>query len=771
MKKILSLVAVALLFSASAFAEGGYAPPQYPITIPKGGSGATTQQGAITALTGTQSAGKYLRSDGTNAALGNIQAGDVPTLNQNTTGTAASVTAATQSAITSAPNLATVGTLGSVTVSGAATAARFSASGTDANVLPVGTTGQRTTVTEGALRDNTTLHMIESYLNGGWQQVVSAVNGLVNLKSQVTSILPVSNGGFGKNTGVFDQLKPVIAQRGSVTPTITFSSSTMASPTTIISNAGGVPDTKHFSFSALSLVQRSTAYPQYNSLEDKGIAPENSPFWTTFYISAPQFDYIRYGDGSGAYIWIDDIYVGAFRPYAQTGTAQAGSTTSITLASGASATNGQYNQQTAHIDSGTGVGQNCLISAYVGSTKVATCSNTLATAPDSTSVYHVVDDKNGYYINGLDGSVYYLNFNFGSRQTHKISIYSGSFYGINIGAYDTVWPASRESALPMVEIGDSFIEGSGGPYSNNANEEIMLAQNLGFKNYTDGEGSSGWCMPYITLGRLNFQDRIAPPTESWYYTLNGASAGTYTISVTYNSSTQTTGTLAYNANASSVQTAVQALSNVTASSVSVGGGQTTNQPFFMLLHNMPGATLTVNTGGLTGLTSLTFANWTGMVAPRVPKDGQGNALPFILYVQGSGNDAVGGFTPSQIGACATYGAQQIVARFPTAITIFSGVVAATGTTIGSTDISTNAAIQTAAGYLPSINGNVPFIDTFAAGSGANYWIAGSGTVASPTSAYNDIMRSITAAGHPTGDGHAYIAARMATLFKQLFGSN
>jgi hypothetical protein len=62
------------------------------VAINRGGTGAISQQAAINALTGTQTAGQYLRSDGTNSALSAIQAADVPTLNQNTTGTAANVT-------------------------------------------------------------------------------------------------------------------------------------------------------------------------------------------------------------------------------------------------------------------------------------------------------------------------------------------------------------------------------------------------------------------------------------------------------------------------------------------------------------------------------------------------------------------------------------------------------------------------------------------------------------------------------------------------------
>jgi hypothetical protein len=65
------------------------------LPVTNGGTGATSAATAITALTGTQTSGQYLRSNGTNAALAAIQAADVPTLNQNTTGNAATATTAT----------------------------------------------------------------------------------------------------------------------------------------------------------------------------------------------------------------------------------------------------------------------------------------------------------------------------------------------------------------------------------------------------------------------------------------------------------------------------------------------------------------------------------------------------------------------------------------------------------------------------------------------------------------------------------------------------
>jgi len=57
-----------------------------------GGTGQTSQQAAMNALAGAITSGQYLRGNGTNVVMSAIQAGDVPTLNQNTTGTAANVT-------------------------------------------------------------------------------------------------------------------------------------------------------------------------------------------------------------------------------------------------------------------------------------------------------------------------------------------------------------------------------------------------------------------------------------------------------------------------------------------------------------------------------------------------------------------------------------------------------------------------------------------------------------------------------------------------------
>ena len=73
-----------------------------------------TGSGTLTATLNSETANTFFAAPNGSAGTPTFRAlvaADVPTLNQNTTGTAASVTGATQSAITSIPNLATIGTI------------------------------------------------------------------------------------------------------------------------------------------------------------------------------------------------------------------------------------------------------------------------------------------------------------------------------------------------------------------------------------------------------------------------------------------------------------------------------------------------------------------------------------------------------------------------------------------------------------------------------------------------------------------------------------
>lgn len=81
-----------LTFSGGPVTSSGTLTLGGTLAIANGGTGQTTQQLAINSLAGAVTSGAYLRGNGTNVTMSTIQAGDVPTLNQNTTGSAATLT-------------------------------------------------------------------------------------------------------------------------------------------------------------------------------------------------------------------------------------------------------------------------------------------------------------------------------------------------------------------------------------------------------------------------------------------------------------------------------------------------------------------------------------------------------------------------------------------------------------------------------------------------------------------------------------------------------
>jgi hypothetical protein len=88
------------------------------VAIANGGSGASTAQTAMNAFAGATTSGYYLRGNGTNVLMSAIQAADVPTLNQNTTGTAANITASSNSTLTTLSALSLPGSQVSGNISG-----------------------------------------------------------------------------------------------------------------------------------------------------------------------------------------------------------------------------------------------------------------------------------------------------------------------------------------------------------------------------------------------------------------------------------------------------------------------------------------------------------------------------------------------------------------------------------------------------------------------------------------------------------------------------
>ena len=112
------------------------------LPIANGGTGATTQQTALNAIAGSAVLATFARGNGTNVVMSAIQATDVPTLNQNTTGTAANITATTNSTLTtlSALSLPTSQLSGSIAIANGGTGATTVAGAqTNLQVDPAGT--------------------------------------------------------------------------------------------------------------------------------------------------------------------------------------------------------------------------------------------------------------------------------------------------------------------------------------------------------------------------------------------------------------------------------------------------------------------------------------------------------------------------------------------------------------------------------------------------------------------------------------------------------
>ena len=81
------------------------------------------------------------------------------------------------------------------------------------------------------------------------------------------------------------------------------------------------------------------------------------------------------------------------RTIRETGTAQAGAAGTITLQAGATSITNAFNRSYIYIISGTGSGQSREITAYNGTTKVATVTPNWGVNPDATSVYRIVTQE------------------------------------------------------------------------------------------------------------------------------------------------------------------------------------------------------------------------------------------------------------------------------------------------------------------------------------------------------------------------------------------
>lgn len=551
-----------------------------------------------------------------------------------------------------------------------------------------------------------------------------------------------------------------------VAPTITLNASDqITNSAQFYSVNANVVDTTHFLYLGCHPIQKGPAFPNQNTIISDTLTGLNGTAMVTAesMIDASQFELVVNGQGQRIRVLIDGVEVMNAALDSTTGTAQAGGANTITLASGASAQNGNYALNYVFITGGTGAGQMGQVKSYVGSTKVATMWVPWATPPDATSVYRVNPTSSSTVSPPIVGALQYFLFDFGgARATRRVHVENGGagFVGFRTDSSGTVAEPPPYLGPRMFVVGDSFGEGTGSnsPFYDYA---AILANTLGFELWNDSSGSTGLNNPgTVGGGRLSYPQRTLPPPNAWQINHSRVTVeGTYTIS----QGGVTTASLATNASVTTVQTALdnafgvgtfQVSQNTALGTTMVGLGAT----------GQVTAPMTINVTGITG--TMTLTQFLGDIAPYVPVDVNGKAMPFFIFVQGSVNDG-GAFTTGLLDAATAY-FTNLQTKFPTATVITSGPGMNAGPANAANKAVAVAMNAAATASLKRINGQVPVMNLFDPVSGIGYENGTTNIGAqSGLTGINTDMYVWWDGTHPTALGHVALANQFITLMSAI----
>lgn len=458
--------------------------------------------------------------------------------------------------------------------------------------------------------------------------------------------------------------------------------------------------------------------------------------------------------------------------FVQQNTAQAGAASTITLSSGASATTNFYANEYVYIYGGTGIGQRAQITAYNGSTKVATVTPAWATQPDATSTY-VVSPSNTTYFQG-SSNTYVPTLTFaGPERTHYIRIMTDNVLinTIGVDSSGTITAPAVPYKPAMFILADSFASGYSS-ISPPISWSSQICKNLNM-----------WCKQSVSQGTgfignaggnaTTYAQRAAPPVNSWRISFGGASSGNATIT----QSGVTTGNLASNISASSLQTAMNAAFGanewlVWVDNASNPGGSQYDYVLEDVGANAAStATLTVNAGTLAGgIVSPFSTQFTGDVAVLIPKSTSGATLPCWGIVANTTNDQG---SLASLDSASQVLFSRLTTRFPQCTWVSMGPLMLIGPETGNLLTMQGTALTAATSYLPLLpNGNVPFITTFNASTGVGYL---NGTTNNSTQSGTAGVNTDVAVGadgiHPTQPGAvlqgSFVTQQFTNLIKTM----
>ena len=555
----------------------------------------------------------------------------------------------------------------------------------------------------------------------------------------------------GRSTiGVAPLRLPVLPAPLTATPTLTLSITGTGTNVPPYTGTQILPDTTKYSFRGGANYVRSGSVFPYQLFVGIQPAPASSTIGfgnsiAEFYDDdpAPVFTHKR-DTLSTTRVFCDDVEIFSILNSAASGTAQAGAAGTITLAAaGSSAVNGFYTENFIRIMSGTGAGQICQISGYVGATKVATVKPNWTTAPDATSGYEMAAGRFNWTNANNVSSLNYVTVDWGGERRerrYRVEHNGQGFFGVNNSSLiSSVYPAQRQQDRQVFWCGDSHSAGSGAAMGQWGSFAAKAAAMLNWEICNLSVGGTGDLGPGTSVA---LPDRIFPAVNSWFVQWSGTSvSGSWSV-------TQSGITVTINVTDTQAQMQTSLDAGFGAGKFQIIAGSASLLRHFWIFgrstNGTSAAPMTANFASLVGADTAmphtpSIQQYRGELYANVYRDDTGTPYPFEIVLANGTNDTTGtsaAYTPAAVQTALELLIANIKTTYPMATITVTGAFFPRAGTLPAAVNATTAARYAAALTAPLINGKRAFIDSTGNTVGTTAWSSGTGYHGAQTGAGN-----------------------------------